>query len=212
MVFDFQDGGHPLFWIVKSSNFNGRQSGEGLCASSCQIWWQSVTPLRHVAVFRFSRCRRHLGFLNFRNFNGENAQEAQSASPWQISWRSIKRLLRYGDFSIFPIWRLFAILDLLCAYLEYRRRRLVVFIIVQNLVGIDAVVSMICMHAFHFASFAWKCLFTPPELFFSGGGGFDPYIGNHINETHKSTSLRESAEPSCEKIRQGLWPVGEFPN
>jgi len=40
--------------------------------------------------------RRHLGFLKFRK-----GQEGQTASPCQISWRSVKPLPRYGDFSIF---------------------------------------------------------------------------------------------------------------
>jgi len=37
----------------------------------------------------------------------------------------------------------------------------------QNLVGIDAVVLIICMF-FDFSSLAWKRLFTPPKLFFLG--------------------------------------------
>jgi len=42
---------------------------------------------------------------------------------------------------------------------------LVVFITVQNLVGIDAVVLMICMF-FYFTSLVGKRLFTPPKLGF----------------------------------------------
>jgi len=44
---------------------------------------------------------------------------------------------------------------------------LAVFITVQNLVGIDAVVLIICMF-FNFSSLAGKRLFTPPKLFFWG--------------------------------------------
>jgi len=47
---------------------------------------------------------------------------------------------------------------------------LVVFITVQNLVGIDAVVLIICTF-FDFVSLAWKRLFTPQNW---GFGGFDP--------------------------------------
>jgi len=43
----------------------------------------------------------------------------------------------------------------------------VVFITVQNLVGIDAVVLIICTF-FDFASSAWKRLFTPQNCFFRG--------------------------------------------
>jgi len=44
-------------------------------------------------------------------------------------------------------------LDLLCACLDHPQRDLVVFITVQNLVGIDAVFLIICMF-FDFASLA----------------------------------------------------------
>jgi len=50
---------------------------------------------------------------------------------------------------------------------------LVVFIAVQNLVGINAVALIICMF-FDFASSAGKRLFTPPKL---GFWGFDPLNG-----------------------------------
>jgi len=46
---------------------------------------------------------------------------------------------------------------------------LMVFIAVQNLVGIDAVVLKICMF-FDFTSLAGERLFTPPKLFFWGRG------------------------------------------
>jgi len=39
-----------------------------------------------------------------------------------------------------------------------------VVVTVQNLVGIDAVVSIICKFSY-FASLAWKCLFTFPNCF-----------------------------------------------
>jgi len=50
---------------------------------------------------------------------------------------------------------------------------LMVFITVQNLVGIDAVVLITCM-VFYFASLTWQCLFTPQNLEFWGDS----------NETH----------------------------
>jgi len=49
-----------------------------------------------------------------------------------------------------------------------REEHLVVFVIVQNLVGISAVVLIICMFL-DFASLAWKCLLTL--------WGFDPLNG-----------------------------------
>ena len=50
-------------------------------------------------------------------------------------------------------------------------RHLVVFMPMQNLVGIDAVVLIICTF-FDFASLAWKRLFTPQNWVFFGV--FDP--------------------------------------
>ena len=56
---------------------------------------------------------------------------------YQISSRSVGLLLNYGDLTS-------AILDLLCAYLDNPRQTFgVFFITVQNLIGIDAVVSII---------------------------------------------------------------------
>ena len=64
--------------------------------------------------FDFSKMAavRHLGFLNFLNYNGRNAQEDETASSCQVLLKSVEVLRRYGDFSIFPRWRLSAILNL----------------------------------------------------------------------------------------------------
>jgi len=44
---------------------------------------------------------RHTVFLKFPNFNDAKNQEGQSAPDCEISWRWVKPLPRYGDFSIF---------------------------------------------------------------------------------------------------------------
>jgi len=56
-----------------------------------------------MAIFRFFQDggASHLEFLKFQIFNG---QQGRTASPCQTLWRSVKVLLRYGDFSIFPRW------------------------------------------------------------------------------------------------------------
>jgi len=64
------------------------------------------------------------------------------ASPCLISWRSVTALPRYRNFSVFNMGPS-TILDLLCARLIANTEHLVVFIILQNLDGIDAVVSTI---------------------------------------------------------------------
>jgi len=66
--------------------------------------------------------------------------------------QTVAEIWRFFNFSIFPIRQLLAILDLLCACFEHHEAHLVVFITVQNLVGIDAVISIICML---FISIVW---------------------------------------------------------
>jgi len=115
------------------------------------------------------------------------------------SWRFVQPSPRYGNFSIFPRWRPSAILDLLCVCLEHPQRAFVIFITVQNLVGIDAVALIICMFV-DFMSLAWKRLLTPQKKFL---GDFTPLVGSNVKETPKGTSLCASVsfEPSCAKIR-----------
>ena len=82
-----------------------------------------------------------------------------------------------------------------------RKSILVVFIIVQNLVGIDAVVSIICMF-YGFREIGLKIPIHAPTNWVLGD--ITPEMWSDINETQKDTSLRESAsfEPSCAKIRR----------
>jgi len=44
--------------------------------------------------------RRHIGFSKYGNFRGGKGQDSQNALLCQISRRSVKPLLRYGNFSI----------------------------------------------------------------------------------------------------------------
>jgi len=87
--------------------------------------------------------RRHLGFSKIRNFNGQSSVRGQCASPSQISSKSVKPLQKYGDLTFFqngghpPPWIYWARIG------TTRDDHLVVSIVVQNVVGIDAVVSMI---------------------------------------------------------------------
>ena len=45
--------------------------------------------------------RQHLGFCNFEIFYRQLAADVQDASPCQILLKLVKRLWRYGSFSIF---------------------------------------------------------------------------------------------------------------
>jgi len=54
----------------------------------------------------------------------------------------VERLQRYGDVTVFSKWRLSAMLDILGAIGTTHDDHLMVSIIVQNLVKVDAVVSI----------------------------------------------------------------------
>jgi len=73
--------------------------------------------------------------------------------------------------------------------LTTHKEHLVISIIVQNLVEIDAVVLIIYM--FLFLEFGLKMpIHAPPHFLW---GGFDPVNGESYQRNPKSTSLRESA-------------------
>jgi len=199
----FQSCASSAFLYVLFTIRNGQ---EGQSASLCQILSKSLeTRLKYSYFFIFQDGgRRHLGFLKFQIFNDQDAQEVRNASSCQISSKSVKPLLRYNNFSIIPSplsWICNA-----CAGTTHEGH-LVVFITLQNLIGIDAVVLIICTF-FDFASLAWKRLFKPQNW-----GFWPPKWGAMWKVPKKGTSLREPAsfEPSCVKICQCVWPVGEFP-
>jgi len=83
---------------------------------------------------------------------------------------------RCGHMTIFNFlrWQPFAILNCFTYIWTTHEEHLVVFVTVQNSVGIGAVVSIICQFIC-FASLAWKCVFTPPLC---GFWGFDPLDGS----------------------------------
>jgi len=82
---------------------------------------------RDIAIFVIFQDggRRHLGFSKIRNFNGRSAVRGQYASPYQILSKSVKRLQRYGDLTVFfSKWRPSTILDLMGADWDHPRRPL----------------------------------------------------------------------------------------
>jgi len=89
---------------------------------------------------------------------------------------------------------------------------LVVFTTVQNLVGIDAVVLIICTFFYIVRQFGLKTLIHAPKLGVLRGF-WSPKCGAMWTSHPKGISLRESAsfEPSCVKIGRRVWPVREFP-
>ena len=93
--------------------------------------------------------RCHLGFWKFQIFNSWDGQEGRTASARQILSKSLKPRLRYGDFST---WRPSAILDFQKweIWISFTRvgttheEYLMVFVTVQNLVVISALISIVC--------------------------------------------------------------------
>jgi len=84
------------FWLTSDS----RNSQDGQHASRAKFRGDRSNRCGDgdFSIFQ-NGAGRHLGFLNFRNFNGRNGHEGQTASSCQISWRSVKPLRRYDEFS-----------------------------------------------------------------------------------------------------------------
>jgi len=85
--------------------------------------------------------RRHFGFSKIRNFNGRSAVRGQYASLYQILSKSVKRLQRYGNLTFLnggrpPSWISWAPIG------TTHDDNLMVSVVLQNLVEIDAVVSI----------------------------------------------------------------------
>jgi len=80
----------------------GFGGGKGLDGPSCQISsksHQSIAGYHDFSVFFQDSYCRHAGFLNFSNFIGWRGPESQDVLLCWISLKSVKRLLRYRNFS-----------------------------------------------------------------------------------------------------------------
>jgi len=132
--------------FLKVGNFNFRSGSEAQGASSYQISQRSVKPFQRYGRFSIFKMAavRHLGFLKVENFNFRSGLVTEYASSCQIPLKSVKQFPRHGQFSIFedggrpPYWICFTRVG--TTHEEY----LVVFVTVQNLVVISAVISIVC--------------------------------------------------------------------
>jgi len=84
-----------------------------------------------------------LDFKKIRNFNGQCAERGHYESTYHNSSKSVKHLQRYGDLTVFTKWRPSVILDLLARIRTTDDDYSMVFIVMQNLVDIDEVVSIV---------------------------------------------------------------------
>jgi len=104
---------------------------------------QSVADIAIFVIFNVAAVTIVV-FSKIRNFNLPFSEGARFASACQISSKSVRRLRRYGDLTVFQnggrapsriCWvRIWTTHD----------EHLVVFSVVQTLAGIDAVVLVIC--------------------------------------------------------------------
>ena len=144
----------PAPWISLDL-CNGPNSHESRTASPCQISSKSLKPQLRYGYFSISQdggCR-HLGFLKFHIFNSLNVEDVELRQPAKFRQnRSIRdrditicRFFQHGGRP--PSWICNACVG------TTHEGHLVVFITVQNMVGIDAVVLIICTF-FDFASLA----------------------------------------------------------
>jgi len=131
--------------------------------------WRAVKPMRRYGDFSISQDggRHHLGFINFQNYNCRNAQEftlryRANFFGDRSNFGEDRPIFPFSQYRGFPpswicdarVWTI-------------HEGHLVVFITVQNLIGIDAVVSITCTFC-DFTSFPWKCLFRPRKWGFWG--------------------------------------------
>ena len=98
-----------------------------------------------MAIFRFYKMAA-AAILDFRNFKFLTVWTVKRFEMLHHA-KSVKPRMRYNNFLIFPSWICNACVG------TTHEGHLVVFITVQNLVGIDAVVLKICTF-FDFASLA----------------------------------------------------------
>jgi len=142
----FQDGGvrHLEFYKLKFLTYGPVQRADmHQCAKFCVDRLDLCGDMTVFRLFKMAAVR-HLGFLKVRNVTYRSDSEGQYASPCQILCRSVELLRRYSQFSIFqdggrpPCWICFT-----CIWTTHKEH-LLVFVTVQNLAGIGAVVSIIC--------------------------------------------------------------------
>jgi len=94
-------------------------------------------------IFQDGR-RRHFGFSKIRNFNHRPAVRGEYALLYQILSKSVKRLQRYSDLTVFFKMAAVRHLGFLGRLIGTTNDdHLMVSIVLQNLVEIDAVVSII---------------------------------------------------------------------
>ena len=92
---DFGNSNFLTVWALKRPILHN-------CAKFCEDLSIPCCDIAIYVVFQDDD-RRHLGFRKIRNFNGLSPIGGQSTSSCQISSKSVKRLRRYGDLTVFKM-------------------------------------------------------------------------------------------------------------
>ena len=138
-----------------------------------------------MAIFRFFKMEA-AAILDFWNFKFLTVRAVKRFEMLQLAKLRQNRSNRGRDMTIFWFFqdggRPPSLICNACVGTTHEGH-LVVFITVQNLVGIDAVVLIIC--TFHdFVSVAWKRLFTPQNWVF--WGFLTPKMGSNVKNSQKA--------------------------
>jgi len=142
----FQDGGCRHLEFLKCQNFKGPDGQEVRNASSCRISSKSVKPRPRYGYFRFFKMAA-AAMLDFRNFKFLTVGTLKRVELHRHAKFYRNRPNRGWDMVIFrffqdggcpPSWICSACVG------TTHEGHLVVFITLQNLVAIDAVVLIIC--------------------------------------------------------------------
>ena len=197
-----QNGSCLLFWILNIPNFGTPRV--------------ETARVRHVAKFREDRWNRwwvmaifqngshllcHLEFLKTGICNCVYSSEGQCVSICKISCWLIKPFLRCSNFlkiaGVPPSWICYV--HVWTTHDEY----LMVFITVQNVVGINAVVVIICQCS-HLTSLTPKCIFTPSNWVF---WGFYPLSGEQSQHDPQMASSCAEVHHTMYRPLRSIYPV-----
>jgi len=185
--------------LLKFKLFNGQGSKETHFAPCCHISRRSVKPLRYLWFSRWQLPPSWI-FKNSKFWWSIHCSRPVWSPLLPDFLKMVKRLQRYHNLTVYqngghlPNWICWTFSG--TTHDDY----FVVFIVVQNLVRIDAAVSVIWKF-WCFANLAWKRLFTPPK--------FGAWMANNINDTPKGTDdcKNTSCEPFSITTAPELWPV-----
>jgi len=90
--------------LVKFEIFNGWSGKRPILHQPTKFHKDRSNRCRDIAIFAiFHGGCRHLEFSKIGNFNSRSVVRGQYASSCQISSKSVKRLQRYGDLTVFKM-------------------------------------------------------------------------------------------------------------